>query len=215
MKSNNLIFINIIIALFVFQKVITIKVPKDIIQDANAVQNPLIPVAAGIGGEVIVACSECKKMLSRFILTCVDQESNGNNPTTFRGFCEANRNNNLFNINTDLCLILNAKLASVSGESGDELVDPTKAPALCIKYKNECDKLGGAPDCFSGFCEKVAECIDCPTALIDKQKNGNFEVEVCGLSGVCRLGWKNPRAKGGNGYCECNGGMKGIACNEY
>lgn len=79
----------------------------------------------------------------------------------------------------------------------------------------ECDKFGGAPRCFSGFCENVAECVDCPAAVIDNSKNGNFELEVCGKAGVCRLGWKNPNAKGGNGYCECKQGMKGLACNEY
>ena len=40
-------------------------------------------------------------------------------------------------------------------------------------------------------------------------------MEVCGNSGVCRLGWKNPNSKGGNGYCECKNNMKGVACNEY
>ena len=82
-------------------------------------------------------------------------------------------------------------------------------------YYIECDKSGGAPKCFSGFCENVAECVDCPAALIDFNKSGKFELETCGRSGVCRLGWKNPNAKGGNGYCDCQNGMKGLACNEY
>ena len=50
---------------------------------------------------------------------------------------------------------------------------------------------------------------------MDTQKNGNFELEVCGKAGMCRLGWKNPDAKGGNGYCECQHGMKGLACNQF
>ncbi len=36
-----------------------------------------------------------------------------------------------------------------------------------MKFKNECDKLGGPPNCFSGFCDDYAECIDCPSGLVD------------------------------------------------
>jgi hypothetical protein len=37
-----------------------------------------------------------------------------------------------------------------------------------MKFKNECDKLGGAPACFTGFCDDYAECIDCPSGLVDR-----------------------------------------------
>ena len=70
------------------------------------------------------------------MLRCVDQESNGANPQTFRGFCEEARTQNAININPDTCLILNSKLSSIAGESGGDLVDPSKAPNLCIKYQN-------------------------------------------------------------------------------
>jgi len=33
-----------------------------VILNANGVENPMIPTAAGIGGEVIVACTECQKV---------------------------------------------------------------------------------------------------------------------------------------------------------
>ena len=188
---------------------------RRVIINGNGVENPMIPVAAGIGGEVIIACSECVKLMERFIGRCVDQEANGLNADTFRAFCESFRDKPHEPINADTCLMLNAKLASVTGESGTEVVDPTKAPNECIKFKNECDKMGTSPKCYSGLCESVSECIDCPSALVDKNKNGNFVNEVCGNSGVCRLGWKNPNSKGGNGYCECKNNMKGTACNEY
>ena len=186
-----------------------------VIINANGVENPMIPVAAGIGGEVIVACGECQKLVQRFVNRCVDEEANGVQADTFRSFCESFRDKPEENVSVENCLMLNAKLASVTGETGTEIVDPTKAPNVCIKFKNECEKLGGAPKCYSGFCESVAECIDCPMALVDKNKNGNFVLEICGKEGVCRLGWKNPNSKGGNGYCECKNNMKGLACNEY
>jgi hypothetical protein len=56
------------------------------------------------------------------------------------------------------------------------------------------------------------ECVDCPTAIIEK--DGSFEEEVCANSGICKLGWTNTE-KGGNGYCECSEGTKGLACNQY
>lgn len=186
-----------------------------VIVNANGVENPMIPVAAGIGGEVIVACSECRKLMTHFVDRCVDQEAAGLQADTFRTFCESYRDKLASNINPEACLILNAKLASVTGESGTEIVDPTKPPNECIKFRSQCNNFGGAPYCYSGFCEMIAECIDCPTALVDKNKNGNFVPEVCGLNGVCRLGWKNPTSKGGNGYCECRSNMKGSSCNEY
>ena len=39
-------------------------------------------------------------------------------------------------INPNACIIMNSKLASISGETGAELVDPTKIPNVCIKFKN-------------------------------------------------------------------------------
>lgn len=186
-----------------------------VIVNSNGVENPMIPVAAGIGGEVIVACSDCRKMIGAFINRCVDQEAAGIQADTFRSFCESFRDKPNSLINPENCLILNAKLASVTGESGTEVFDPTKPPLECVKFRSNCNNFGGDPSCYSGFCEQVAECIDCPFSLVDKNKNGNFDVEVCGGSGICRLGWKNPNSKGGNGYCECKNGMKGSACNEY
>ena len=175
----------------------------------------MIPVAAGIGGEVIIACVECRKTVGAFLQRCIDQEAGGKQADTLRSFCESFRDKPTAKINPETCLILNAKLASITGESGDEIVDPTKAPNLCIKFMAQCQNFGDSPNCFSGYCEQVAECIDCPHALVDKNKNGDFTQEVCGNSGVCRLGWKAPNSKGGNGYCDCKNNMKGLACNEY
>jgi hypothetical protein len=85
---------------------------------------------------VVVACTECNKLMSKFLLICVDLEANGAITQTFRAFCESSRKQNIFNINPDLCLILNQKIASIAGETGADMVDPTKAPGLCVKFKN-------------------------------------------------------------------------------
>jgi hypothetical protein len=61
------------------------------------------------------------------------------------------------------------------------------------------------------LCSNIVDCIDCPTAFVKIE--GKMEEEVCGAAGLCKLGWKN-KYKGGNGYCECNEGMRGISCNE-
>ena len=79
--------------------------------------------------------------MKKFVNKCVDEESSGVQATTFRAFCESYREKNEENVNVDLCLILNAKLASVTNETGTEIVDPTKAPNVCIKFKNGIKKL--------------------------------------------------------------------------
>ena len=96
----------------------------------------MIPTAAGIGGEVIVACTECQKLMTVFIKRCIDEESTGVQVDTFRSFCESYRDKNSDKVNVDFCLILNAKMASVTGETGTEILDPTKAPNVCIKFRN-------------------------------------------------------------------------------
>ena len=94
-----------------------------------------------------------------------------------------------------------------------EIVDPTKPPFECSKYRSQCDSFGGPPQCYSGFCEMVAECIDCPSANVIHEHFG-IVPEVCAGNGICRLGFKYPDSKGGNGYCECLNSWKGLSCNQ-
>ena len=75
-----------------------------------------IPVAAGIGGEVIVSCLECKKIMTSFVERCFAQEAAGQTTDTFRAFCEYHRTKPNSLIHPDNCLLLNRKLASVAGE---------------------------------------------------------------------------------------------------
>ena len=174
---------------------------------------PDVPVAQGLGGEVYVPCTECTKLMEKFVKKCVDQEANGAQAGTFRAFCEdfATKKGR----RADFCMNLNAKLAAVTGETGADVIDTTKAPDVCIKFKNECDKNGGGPHCYSGFCDQVAECIECPAGLIDLTGDGNLELEICSGNGRCLLGWyDDTNKKGGNGYCVCSGGARGLACNQ-
>lgn len=76
----------------------------------------------------------------------------------------------------------------------------------------ECEKKGGPPFCYSGFCESIAECVDCPCAYLEKAGQ-NPECVVCSGAGMCKLGWKSPNSKAANGYCECDMNRKGLACN--
>ena len=74
--------------------------------------------------------------MSKFLLKCVDEEANAIHASTFRSFCEMTRDHPIYGVNPDLCLILNAKLATKTGEPGTDMVDPTKAPGICVKFKN-------------------------------------------------------------------------------
>lgn len=175
--------------------------------------SPVVPSAMGIGAEVTVPCQVCHKLINQFVTTCVDQEANGAQASTFRAFCEE-MDSAKAGKDSEFCMMLNAKLAAVTGESGSELTDPTKAPDICIKFQNECNKLQGPPLCYTGFCSEVAECIDCPTSLVDLDGSGILSPHICGGHGVCKLGWKDSQNKGGNGYCECEPGNRGLGCNE-
>ena len=165
---------------------------------------------------IFVPCSECQKILSIYITSCNNQELQGQTPLTLFAFCEySKKHSNPFNINTNYCYYINQELSNIAGLTGNEYIDTTKSPLLCSHFQYECNKHKSTINCFSGLCDTIIGCIDCPTALIDRTGNGNFQKEVCGLSGYCRIGWRNTKGKGGNGYCECINGMKGLACNEY
>lgn len=174
---------------------------------------PDVPVAQGLGGEVYVPCVECTKLMNKFLTKCVDQEANGAQAGTFRAFCEEFYSKK--GKKNDFCMNLNAKIAAVTGETGEDIVDATKPPDVCIKFKNECDKNGGGARCYTGFCDQVAECVECPAGLVDLDNSGKLELEVCSANGICKLGWyDDTNKKGGNGYCECGAGAKGLACNQ-
>eukprot|EP00744_Colponema_vietnamica_P002111 GILI01003396.1.p1 GENE.GILI01003396.1~~GILI01003396.1.p1 ORF type:complete len:232 (+),score=41.74 GILI01003396.1:85-780(+) len=177
----------------------------------------VVPAALQFGAEVVVPCSECVKLISKYVQSCVEMEAYGTPQiTSFISFCEPTPQtaSTLTQRDREYCLVLNSKMAAMTGETGMDLVDPTKAPSVCARFKVECEARGGPPHCFSGFCDEIAECIDCPYASLDLNGDGYFEPEVCGDAGICRLGWKDPVHKGGNGYCDCLGGMKGLSCNE-
>jgi len=169
---------------------------------------------------VELACSECSKIMSKFIAYCVDQEANGVPAETISSFCEISRKSEgpvpkEARVNYDYCRIMNEKLARVTNTDGTENTDPSKSPGLCTKYLNECMKQGGPPNCYTGFCRKVLDCVNCPTALVDTYKDGDLEEQVCGGAGTCKLGWKSKDKNFGNGYCICGEKMSGLACNEY
>ena len=89
---------------------------------------------------VVIACSECQKIVTKFILNCVDQEANGNQVETLHSFCEASRDKQNLSKSTrlsyDNCMILNDKLIRETGAGGTDLVDPAKSPGLCMKFHN-------------------------------------------------------------------------------
>ncbi len=89
---------------------------------------------------VVIACSECQKIMSKYILQCADQEASGTQVETLRAFCENSRivteENKNVKIDDKYCNILNEKISRQSDEKGVDLFDPTKAPGLCMRFKN-------------------------------------------------------------------------------
>ena len=121
-------------------------------------------------------------------------------------------NKKIQKIQGDYCSYLATKFDS---NYDDEQLegDNSDTKGLCRKFMNNCVDQGGAPQCYSGFCDIQTGCIDCPMGPVELgTKISEIEPVVCGGHGKCRLGWKNQYQNGGNGYCECDKGSKGLAC---
>jgi hypothetical protein len=93
-------------------------------------------------GKVVLACTECQKTIHKYITSCVNQEATGAQVDTIRAFCETLRLpekdppvKDTYG-KYDLCMMIFDKLAEETGEPNADLIDPTKNPALCMKYKN-------------------------------------------------------------------------------
>jgi hypothetical protein len=145
----------------------------------------------------------------------MELENKGINPQTLTVFCENIKGKFGFRFDySRYCYNLTKALAVIAGESGGNIIDPSKSPNICTIFMIECNQNGGSPKCFTGLCEMKAKCLDCPKALIDPERLGKLEPETC-AGQTCRIGYRNPITGGGNGYCECKNNMKGLACNEF
>jgi hypothetical protein len=95
------------------------------------------------GGQYVISCQECQKIMNKYINNCVTQEAEGSQVDTLLSFCESLRKprdttqpDKQITNKYDLCIMLNDRLSIETGEKSSELVDPTKNPGLCMKFKN-------------------------------------------------------------------------------
>jgi hypothetical protein len=96
------------------------------------------------GGQYVISCQVCQKIIHKYINNCVTQEAEGDQADTLLAYCESLRKpitettqqDKQMTNKYDLCLMLNNRLSIETGEKSSELVDPTKNPGLCIKFKN-------------------------------------------------------------------------------
>jgi len=174
---------------------------------------------------VFFPCNECAKLIDKYVFESQKSEILGVKVKTFLAFCEswALDQDPKYNSSTHkYCLDLHSRLLDNHQQIGVNKADydpyekdlPDK---FFLNYRLSCEKFEGlsSTQCYTGFCEKYLECIDCPFGfnLVDNQYN--YELQVCSGHGVCRLGWLNDRGKkGGNGFCECYEGRKGLACDQ-
>lgn len=174
---------------------------------------------------VLFPCNECEKLIDKYIIKCVNSEIQGAKVPTFLTFCEtlALETDPKYNSTTyKFCLDIHNRV--LQDHKQPEVNKPDYNPfeldapsQFFLNYKLNCEKFGNLPtsQCYSSLCEKLVECIDCPFGLNQIDSENNHEFETCSGHGICRLGWLNDKKnKGGNGYCECYEGRKGLACDQ-
>ena len=192
----------------------------------NEVFTPESSIQKAIFAPVYFPCNECYKIINEYVNTCLNAEIKGVQIKTFLAFCEslALEQDPKYNSSTyQYCLNIHK---NILGETHQENPDYTPYESdvsehFFLKYKQICDKFEELPkisECYSGFCDKYVNCIDCPSGLNQIDSEFHYEFQVCSGHGICKLGWLNEKNEekrlGGNGYCECYEGRKGLACDQ-
>jgi hypothetical protein len=132
---------------FIFNIISFTIADKNFLMNKNNLKNKqvLIPDSKDPnGGQYVISCQVCQKIIHKYINNCVTQEAEGYQADTLLSYCESLRKptsdttqqNKIMNSKYDLCIMLNDRISIETGEKSSDLVDPTKHPGLCMKYKN-------------------------------------------------------------------------------
>lgn len=161
------------------------------------------------------ACISCMRIISLYTFQCSDDSAHGAPTKSFQTFCESlaledssiENNENL----SFFCMNILSKLATPTDKYSFYDASPTHS---CAMFQKSCEStLTPKPFCFSGFCDQLLQCIDCPYGIDKESKdNYNFIPKTCSGRGICKLGFLADNDKSGNGFCECERGYKGLAC---
>ena len=186
---------------------------------------PARAVHPAVFAPVLFPCGECVKLIDSYVKKSWKAEIENAKVPTFLSFCESLEieQDPKYNSSTyKYCLDLHSRMLDGRKQTGVNKPDYTpyeqdSPEHFFLFYRHECEKFNDLPStqCYTGFCDKYLQCIDCPSGfnIIDNQYN--YELQVCSGHGICRLGWLNDRGKkGGNGFCECYEGRKGLACDQ-
>lgn len=174
---------------------------------------------------VLFPCNECMKLVDRYVKQCEKTEVYKQKVKTFLSFCEslAIEQDPKFNSSSyKFCLDIHSRIMDNHQQEGANQPDynmfEVDAPEkFFLSYMHQCEKFQEltTAQCYSGFCEKYVQCIDCPAGLNLVDNENHYEFQVCSGHGICRLGWLHDEGrKGGNGFCECYEGRKGLACDQ-
>jgi hypothetical protein len=172
-------------------------------------------------------CISCMRIISLYTLQCANQAAHSVPINSFQTFCESLTIESVAGVgsgvpgeNDDLstaCTLILSKLVS----KNDKYSFYDEAPAhACTYFQTNCEATQAPkPFCFSGFCDQLLQCVDCPYGIGAEREYGgnfggsyNFLPKVCSGRGVCKLGFIAEDGKSGNGFCQCERGYKGLAC---
>ena len=214
-------FVNLLLIFFCYKHTLSFSKPELRIPGGDTL--PSSAVHKALFEPVLFPCNECIKIIDKYVNKCVKDQIEGAKIRTFLSFCEALalEQDPKYNASTyKYCIDIHDRLLQNHQQPDDNKADYNPfeldvSENFFVNFRKDCEKFDEIPKtlCYSGFCDKIVECIDCPYGL--NQNNQELEVQVCSGHGVCRLGWlREKERKGGNGFCECYEGRKGLACDQ-
>lgn len=158
---------------------------------------------------VVVPCSECAKIIDGYITMCMRSEANDSPLMSLREYCghSLDKKSGFTENDYSYCQFLGQRLAMYTGTNFAALHTNNHRKGSCAAFSEACDHYGGGPSCYSGFCDDIVGCIDCPSISLISEE-GESSLEVCGDRGVCKI----VKDSSSTGYCDCDDGFRGVAC---
>ncbi|XP_053992272.1 uncharacterized protein LOC128883679 isoform X2 [Hylaeus volcanicus] len=156
---------------------------------------------------------ECMKILDKFISQCALNEGFLKPVISLREFCETSVSADPSFTDRDFkyCLELGKRLAKKTGANFAALHTNNHVMGSCSAFLNMCHEHGGGWRCYSGLCDELAACTDCPYVMLQLAPQQPLQPEICADRGECFIG----STTSNNGYCECDNPFRGLACDQY
>ncbi|KAH0476632.1 MAG: uncharacterized protein KVP18_003021 [Porospora cf. gigantea A] len=154
-----------------------------------------------------VSCQSCMEFVAGFVRECRKADDAGEDVVSLPSFCfdQFKKANDFTEIHRDECLALADALAESAGyPSGVVVSSDNYYSGTCGKVYTLCIEHKGPPECYSGLCHELVDCLDCPHN--ETWSSHRPYTKKCNHRGECRQ-------KKRSAFCECDSGWRGESCN--